>query len=218
MVQDEITDAIVRSIEPEIYAAENYHGRRKPPNSVDAWDPVMRALSHHWRLTRPDTILAQALLKRRIAIDPHYGQALPLFATSHMAGAHLGWASIAHGGPIAERSGACGDHRRPRCSGAQRARQRPLTYAASTICWPSLNWRCNSIRIFRWRSAYYGLALSYCGRWQEGYDATQRAIRLSPRDPFSAIYYGVAAYAQFVGRNYEEAIALSREAIRHAAI
>jgi hypothetical protein len=33
-------------------------------------------------------------------------------------------------------------------------------------------------------------------------------------DPFSAIYHGVAAYAQFTGRNYDEAIALSREAIR----
>ena len=41
-----------------------------------------------------------------------------------------------------------------------------------------------------------------------------RALRLSPRDPFSALYYGVAAYAQFVGRNYDEAISLAREAIR----
>ena len=43
---------------------------------------------------------------------------------------------------------------------------------------------------------------------------TQRAIRQSPRDPSSAIYYGVAAYAQFVGRNYQEAIALARAATR----
>jgi hypothetical protein len=36
---------------------------------------------------------------------------------------------------------------------------------------------------------------------------------VSPRDPFSAIYYGVAAYAQFVGRNYEEAMRFSHEAL-----
>jgi tetratricopeptide (TPR) repeat protein len=42
----------------------------------------------------------------------------------------------------------------------------------------------------------------------------RRALRLSPRDPFSAIYNGVAAYAEFVGRNYDEAIRLAREAIR----
>ena len=39
-------------------------------------------------------------------------------------------------------------------------------------------------------------------------------MRFSPRDPFAAIYCGVAAYCQFVGRNYEEAIRLSREALR----
>jgi tetratricopeptide (TPR) repeat protein len=67
---------------------------------------------------------------------------------------------------------------------------------------------------FSLAQGYYGLALSYSGRWQEAYEAAQRAIRLSPRDPSSAIYYGIAAYAQFVGKNYVEAINLSREAVR----
>jgi tetratricopeptide (TPR) repeat protein len=61
---------------------------------------------------------------------------------------------------------------------------------------------------------YYGLALTYCGRWQEGDEATRRALRLSPRDPFSAVYNGIAAYAQFIGRHYDEAMRLAREAIR----
>jgi tetratricopeptide (TPR) repeat protein len=62
---------------------------------------------------------------------------------------------------------------------------------------------------------YYGLALSYCGRgWEEAREAAPRALRLSPRDPFSAVYDGIAAYAQFVGRNHEEAMRLAREAIR----
>jgi hypothetical protein len=39
-------------------------------------------------------------------------------------------------------------------------------------------------------------------------------LRLSPRDPFAAVYCGVVAYAQFVGENYEEAIRMSREALR----
>ncbi len=52
------------------------------------------------------------------------------------------------------------------------------------------------------------------GRWREGADAARRALRLSPRDPFSAIFSGVAAYAEFVGRNYEEAVRLAREGVR----
>src|ERR1700752_3236685 len=61
---------------------------------------------------------------------------------------------------------------------------------------------------------YYGLALCYCGHWEEGNSAAYRALRLSPRDPLSALYFGITAYAQFLGRNYDEAMRLAREGIR----
>ena len=44
--------------------------------------------------------------------------------------------------------------------------------------------------------------------------AARRALRLSPRDPFSAIFTGIAAYAQFAATHYDEAMRLAREAIR----
>ena len=40
------------------------------------------------------------------------------------------------------------------------------------------------------------------------------ALRLSPRDPFSAVYCGIASYAQFLGCNYDEAMRFAREAVR----
>ena len=74
-VQDEITEAIVAAIEPQLYAAESFRAKRKPPDSMDAWDLVMRALSHYWRVTRQDNVVAQALLEKATAFDPNYGQA-----------------------------------------------------------------------------------------------------------------------------------------------
>src|SRR5712692_416532 len=103
-VQDEITEAIVAAIEPQLYAAENFRARRKPPGSLDAWDLVMRALSHYWRVTRQDNVVAQALLEKAIAIDPNYGQALGVLATSHTFSTHMGWADMATVHPIAERA------------------------------------------------------------------------------------------------------------------
>ena len=44
--------------------------------------------------------------------------------------------------------------------------------------------------------------------------AARRALRLSPRDPFAALYYGIASYAQFVGRNYQETMRLARTSVR----
>jgi TolB-like protein/cytochrome c-type biogenesis protein CcmH/NrfG len=215
-VQDEITDAIVAAIEPQIYAAENLHSRRKPPGNLDAWDLVMRALSHHWRITRPDNVLAQALLTKAIAIDPNYSQALSLLATSHMVGVHLGWADIKTAAPVAERAAIAAIAADNEDAWAHTAlgsvyfstRRHDDSLAEFEL---ALQLNPN----FSLAQGYYGLALCYCGRWQDAFGATQRAIRLSPRDPSLAIYHGVAAYAQFVGRNYHEAIALSREAIRH---
>src|SRR5580698_10953472 len=105
-VQDEITEAIVAAIEPQLYAAENFRARRKPPDSLDAWDLVMRALSHYWRVTRQDNVVAQALLEKATAIDPHYGQAFGLLATSHTFSAHMGWQDTAAAAPVAERAAA----------------------------------------------------------------------------------------------------------------
>ena len=103
-VQDEITEAIVAAIEPQLYARESFRAQRKPPDSMDAWDLVMRGLSHYWRVTRQDNIVAQALLEKAIAIDPNYGQALGVLATSHTFSAHMGWADRATTVPIAERA------------------------------------------------------------------------------------------------------------------
>jgi hypothetical protein len=47
--------------------------------------------------------------------------------------------------------------------------------------------------------------------------AASRALRLSPRDPLLAVYHGIAAYAQFVGRNYDEAMRLARQSLRERA-
>ncbi len=214
-VQDEITEAIVAAIEPQIYAAENFRARRKPPNSLDAWGLVMRALSHYWRVTRQDNIAAQALLEKAIAIDPNYGQAFGVLATSHSFCAHMGWEEMATTVPIAERAALAAvgaDSEDPwahhAMAGVHLARRR----FDDSLSEFELALRLNPN--FSLAQGYYGLALAYCARWEEAHAAARRALRLSPRDPLSAIYYGVAAYARFGSCNYEEAMRLSREAIR----
>ena len=214
-VQDEITEAIVAAIEPQLYAAENFRAQRKPPDSMDAWDLVMRALSHYWRVTRQDNMVAQALLEKATAIDPNYGQALGVLATSHTFGAHMGWADMATVAPLAERAARAAilaDSEDPWAHHALGSVYLFTRRFDDSLAEFELALRLNPN--FSLAQGYYGLALSYCGRWEEADLAARRALRLSPRDPFSAIYYGIAAYAQFVGRNYDEAMRLAREGIR----
>jgi TolB-like protein len=215
-VQDEITNAIVAAIEPQIYVAENFRARRKPPASMDAWDLSMRALSHYWRITREDHVTAQALLEKAIAIDPNYGQAQALLAASHMFGAHLGWAEFARAVPIAERAAVAAvqldreDAWAHTALGSVFFSTRRLDDALSEYE-TALQLNPN----FCLAQGYYALALSYAGRHNDSFEAAQRTIRLSPRDPALAIYYAIAGYARFLSRRYDEAIALAREAIRH---
>jgi TolB-like protein len=214
-VQDEITEAIVAAIEPQVYAAENFRAKRKSPDSMDAWDLVMRALSHYWRVTRQDNVVAQALLEKATAIDPSYGQALGVLATSHTFSAHMGWEEMATASPVAERAALAAilaDSEDPWAHHALGCVYLFTRRFDDSLAEFELALRLNPN--FSLAQGYYGLALSYCGLWEEANMAARRALRLSPRDPFSAVYYGIAAYAYFVGRNYDEAIRLSRDGLR----
>ena len=215
-VQDEITQAMVAAIEPQLYAAENFRARRKTPDNMDAWDLVMRALSHYWRVTRQDNLVAQALLEKAISRRSRL-----------RPGAWACWPPAIRSPPIwAGR----------KCPKPFRSAERAALAAIradSEDAWA--HYALASVYLFHRRfddclaefelalrlnpsfspaRGIYGVALSYRGRWEEGDRAAREALKLSPRDPFAAIYCGVAAYCQYVGRNYAEAIRLSREALR----
>ena len=214
-LQDEITAAIVASIEPQLYAAENVRARRKAPDSLDAWELVMRALSHYWRVTRHDSATAHDLLEQAIAIDPHYGQAHSLLAASHAFSAYMGWTDMAASLASAESAAAAAlqaddqdpwVHHALGCIHVLRRRWDDALAALEL----ALNLNPN----FSLAQGYQSIVLSLCGRSEEAIAAANRALRLSPRDPFAAFCYGAAAYAQFLARNYAEAMRLARDAIR----
>jgi len=214
-VQDDITDAIVAAIEPQVHAAEHFRAARKPPESLDAWDLVMQALSHFWRVTRDDNIAAQALLERAIVINPDYARALAVLAVSHGFGMHMGWEDMATAVPAAARAAQAAIRADGDDPWAHLATAVGVGYLGQID--DALAAHESALRLnpnFSLALGYYGLTLASVGRWQEGADAARRAQRLSPRDPLSAIYDGVVGYAAFVGGNYDEAVRMTRQAIR----
>ena len=214
-VQDEITQSIVAAIEPQLYAAENFRAQRKAPDNIDAWGLVMRALAHYWRVTRADNLVAQALLEKAISFDRHYGQALGLLAACHTFSAHMGWEEMDRALEVAERSALSAIHADSEDAWAHYALASVYLFNRrfdDSLAEFELALRLNPN--FSPARGVYGVALAYCGRWEDGDRAAREALRLSPRDPFAAIYDGVAAYCQFVGRNYAEAIRLAREGLR----
>jgi TolB-like protein len=190
-VQDEITEAIVAALEPQLYAAENFRARRKSPDSMDAWDLVMRALSYYWRVNRQDMLVAQALLEKAIAIDPNYGQALGVLAATHTFSAHMGWIDTATSLPIAERAARAAIRTDNEDPWAHLA----LGYANlfrrrfdDSLAEFELALRLNPN--FSLAQGYYGMTLSYCGRWEEGDIAARRAPRAAA-EPARSVFGNV---------------------------
>jgi hypothetical protein len=158
--------------------------------------------------------------RKRSAIDPNYGQALGVLATSHTFSAHMGWEDMADSVPDRRARRAGGD-RWPTARTPGRTTRLGCVYLFTRRFDDSLaefEWRCGSIPISRWRKAITAWRFVLLRALAGGLTRPRNArLRLSPRDPFSAVYCGIAAYAQFVGRNYHEAMRLAREAVRQRA-
>ena len=77
-LQDRITERIVGAIEPSIRSSEIERARRKRPDSLDAYDFVMRALPTVWSNEPDGASQGLSLLEQAIKLDPTYPLALAL--------------------------------------------------------------------------------------------------------------------------------------------
>jgi len=149
---------------------------------MDAWDLVMRALSHYWRVTREDNVVAQALLEKAVAIDQNYGQALGVLASSHTFCAHMGWEDMPAAVPIAEAAARAAIQIDRDDAWAHYALAHVHLFARrfdDSLAEFELALRLNPN--FSLTQGLYGLALAYSGRWEDADVAANRALRLSPR-------------------------------------
>jgi len=74
-IQDEITRAIVATLQGRVEAATQDRAKRKPTDNMIAYECVLAAKVLHHRSTRSDNEQAQRLLDRALALDPNYAHA-----------------------------------------------------------------------------------------------------------------------------------------------
>ena len=212
-LQDDITNRVIGSVAPQILVAEAARVQRKPPQSVDAWDLVMQAVPHMWRMSTDEHARAQELLQRAIAIDGNYAHAHALLGWTYVTMFNLDTRR-----PIGEwtdRALATGataatlDDEEPWAHlvlglGHARRRRPQLAFRHLT----------KSVELspsFALGYAGLGYALACGGQPESGLQALEEAHRLSPRDPFLAIYAPTVRYmALFALARYEETIAVCR--------
>ncbi len=216
VVQDEITETVVATIEPQLYVAESERAKRKPPESLDAWDLAMRSMHHLWRMTAPDNARAQELLQAAIDRDPGYAQAYGLLGFSNIWHAWMGWGEdptrlIPEAESMARRAMAL-DEQDPWAHlvvGAIHGYARRHEDAVDSLR-KALQLNPNFSFAYFWLGAIMG----YAGKVEEAMEAIDRAFRISPRDPFNVLLPVLRSIGLFTAERDAEARDLARETIK----
>jgi TolB-like protein len=215
-VQDEITDMISGTLEPEISAAERDRAHRKPPGSLGAWELYQRGMRHLLRRNREDFTTARALFREALALDPS-------FATAHAAFAISAFWQITHG--FATDAVAM---RAELLTAAELAIESDdhdfLAHSAMGLAFMELGRHSLALAehevatSLNPNSAFaqwcFGYGLLRADRPQDALDRFNLALRLSPRDPGAWSYQTLRAASLYQLGRYEEAIEAARDATR----
>ena len=82
-IQDELTMSVVAAIEPSLRQAEIERVKRKRPDSLDAYDLVLRAIPHVYPAMPDGAAKAVPLLESALNMEPNYALAHGFAAWSH---------------------------------------------------------------------------------------------------------------------------------------
>jgi adenylate cyclase len=215
-IQDEITASIVSTIEPELYAAESGRAARRPPEDLNSWERVTRAVIHIGRFTAEDFLSANRLLDQAVAATPSYAQAHCLRALIMLWRAVLNW-----GPPAAE---VLPDVNRSLQAAAELEGDDAWFHAVRAFLHftarrpedglheirRSLDLNPNFVLGHLWKATI----LAYSGASDDALAALAQGKQLSPRDPFNRAFPVVEGVARFLRAEYSLAANSFRTATR----
>lgn len=214
-VQDEITASVVAAIEPQLYAAENLRLQSKPPENLDAWGCVVRAMPYIWTWVSQNDDTGINLLNRAIELDPGYARARSLLAWIFASRVMLGNMDFERGmsdGLILAQRAIDLDPDDPWAHLAA-----GYVYTFSRRFGPAveeLNEALQRNPGFAFARVILAVAYGFAGLAEEGYRQLEIATRLSPRDYAQAANFSVEGLCHLVAGRYADAVTAERRAVQ----
>lgn len=214
-LQDEITLSVVGAIEPSLRSAEVERAKRKRPDSLDAYDLVLRAIPDVYSRMPEPSKRALVLLERAIVLDPNYALAHACAAECHhtlflrdamreenrAAASRHAQTALAHGQDDALALTLAGFS--IGMEGRDRAAAFAAFDAALAVCPSSgVTYILGSV------------ILAFTGEAERAIDWAERALRLSPLDPWRSSAFVSLSIAHFQRGRYEEAVANARKSVQ----
>ena len=214
-LQDEMAQSVTAVIEPKLVEAESVHFQNRSPEDLDAWDLVMRALAHFWRMTKAESESAIDMLQLAVQRYPNYAPAQSMLAFVLLFSNHVGWAPLNKPYQLVAEPA----HRAAELDDNDPWAHLALGYLAITARQTD-----DAVREFQraldlnpnFAVAYnfLGRAVGLDGRHEEAIGYFQQALRMSPHDPLIAFFYSGMCMAHYIARRYEEAIEWGRKSIQ----
>jgi adenylate cyclase len=214
-VQDEITASVVAAIEPQLYAAEELRLQSKPPESLDAWGCVVRAMPNIWTWAIQDEDTGINLLKRAIELDPTYARPRSLLAWALATRVVLGNLDFERG--ISESLALAqsaieldSDDPWSHCAAG-------YAYAFARKFGPAVEEFTEALQRnpnFAFARILLGCSYGYAGLAEEGLRQLEIANRLSPRDYTQPASLSIEGLCHFIAGRYAEATNFERRAIQ----
>jgi tetratricopeptide (TPR) repeat protein len=218
-LQDKITASVVGALLPKLETAEIERARRKPTDSLDAYDLYLRALAAFYSWTREGNDQALALLDRSLELDPRFAAAAVIADNCWAARYAQGWSPIGEAIAQSTRYAQLAVRLDPENAEALAvlARRTPSIKrdTEETIALAERAVSLNPNSAFAWRCTGYGLM--FVGEAERAVQDFEHTLRLSPRDPRTYDATSGLAYALVQLGREAEAIGLFRQAIRQNA-
>ncbi len=216
-LQDRVTASVVGAIAPKLEQAEIERAKRKPTESLDAYDYYMRGMAcvHQW--TREANGEALAHFYRAIELDPNFASAYGMAARCYVQRKAGGWATdrahdIAETARLARRAAELGkDDALALCTAGF-----GLAFVVGDLDdGDAMIDRALALNPnLAWAWLFSGWAKVWLGEPEVAIERAARAMRLSPQDPFVGSMQGAIACAHFFAGRYAEAWSWAETAVR----
>ena len=216
-LQDEVTAAVVSTIEPRLLQTEIAMATRRLPENLTAYDYYLRALPQYYLTTREGLAEALRLLHRALELDPGFAWAASMAGVCHMLKVVLGYASD----PQFDRKEAVrlvhlalsideGDPETLARASVTSAFMVGDSEAEIEMVDRAVALNPNSFNTWNCRGQVYRIA----GLPEEAIPSFERAIRMSPVDPRLHMPLTGIGMAFIELRRFDEAIVVGKKALR----
>jgi len=215
-LQDQMTASVVGAIVPRVEQAEIERAKRKPTESLDAYDCCLRGMASLYRRTRESTNEALRMFYRAIELDPDYASAHAAAAWCYVLRKSYSWMTnrgqeMSETARLARRAVELGrdDAAALATSGGA------IVYVVGDLddgaALIDQALALNPNLAAAWH--YSGWARLYLGEPDLAIEHLARAMRLSPFDPLIEWMQAATAHAHFLAGRYDMASSSAETAL-----